>query len=99
MSNGNPFEGDAERTVIRPSPGGRRQGAQPTQPQAPQSNPFGDMPAPRAFAAPPPQVGGEERTQLAMPRPRGGGASMQAPPPRSNNAPGEIGRASCRERG
>jgi type VI secretion system protein ImpK len=39
------------------------------------------MPAPRAFAEPPPQAGSEERTQIAMPRPRGGGASMQAPRP------------------
>jgi type VI secretion system protein ImpK len=77
MSNGNPFEGDAERTVIRPSPGGRRPGqagGQPQQPPAMQANPFGDVPTP------PPQGGEEERTRIAMPRP-GGGPAPSAPRP------------------
>jgi type VI secretion system protein ImpK len=88
MSNGNPFEGDAERTVIRPSPGRRPSpgaGAAGPQPAAPQANPFGEMPAPRA-AAPPPGAGSEERTQIAMPRPRGGPAPMQAPSQRPTGA-------------
>jgi type VI secretion system protein ImpK len=95
MSNGNPFEGDAERTVIRPSPGGRRPGPGGPQAPQPQANPFGDMPPPRAPAAsPPPAAGSEERTQIAMPRPRGGAApTMQAPaqrPTASAAPPGNL---------
>jgi type VI secretion system protein ImpK len=91
MSNGNPFEGDADRTVIRPSPGGRRPGSggsAASQPQGPQANPFGDMPAPRGSAGASPPDGGEERTQIAMPRPRGSGAPMQAAPQRPSASAG-----------